>query len=93
MGLITVPTLIDGAYADVTTLETSLQTIENEINGLLSDVNISATANIAADKIGDGGAVTQNETTSVGAPVKIPRLSVDGDLVLNGKLIFMEGLI
>lgn len=93
MALISLPDLVGSDFAYVETLEENFQTLENEVNGLLDNTNIAAGANIDPAKIGNGGAVSTDDTTTTGAVNKIPILDASGNITISGKIVFVEGLI
>jgi len=93
MANITLPVLEEEDFAFVETLDDAFDILKNELNGQLDDTNIKAGADIDPTKIANGGCVTQNEITSTGEVSKIPKLDSNGDVVITGKIIFVEGLI
>ena len=80
-------------YAYVTNLQDNFDTIEQLVNGQITDSNIATDANIDPAKIANGGAVVQSELTLTGEALKIPRLDQNGNLIITGKLVFVQGLI
>jgi len=80
----------DSDFAVGSELDTKLQAIETVLDGAIVNGHISPSAAIDARKIGDGGAVTQNEVTTTGEANKIPKFDGSGNLVVN-KIIFKDG--
>ena len=78
-------------FAIASYLDENFAAIETLLNGNLADANINAAAAIDPSKIGNGGAVGQDEVTTSGEASKIPKFDVDGNLVVT-KLIFKAGV-
>ncbi len=76
-------------FALNTKLDENFAAVETKLDGGLDDDSINPSAQIAASKIGNGGAVTQGEVTETGEAGKIPKQNADGDIVVSG-IIFKD---
>jgi hypothetical protein len=81
----------DDNFAIASYLDENFAAIETLLNGNLADANLNAAAAIATSKIGNGGAVGQDEVTTTGEASKIPKLDANACLVVN-KIIFKDGV-
>lgn len=83
MAQIDLDDLVQGDFAAVSVLNGNFTTVENELNGNITNDNISASANIDPAKI-NGGAITNFDVTEVGEAGKIPKIDDSGMIVVSG---------